>query len=73
VDEIAAAVFQTNVETDSTGRDIAAVTVAEDGKTDLLVFHARPYRDVKPRPACATSEPANTRRVEADPSWGGRA
>jgi GH43 family beta-xylosidase len=43
-------VFATNVENSQYGPGHCSFTVAEDGKTDLLVYHARNCRDVKPDP-----------------------
>ena len=43
-------VFKTNVENSQYGPGHCSFTVAEDGKTDLMVYHARNYRDVKPDP-----------------------
>ena len=43
-------VFKTNIENSQYGPGHCSFTVAEDGKTDLLVYHARNYRDVKPDP-----------------------
>ena len=43
-------VFASNVENSQYGPGHCSFTVAEDGKTDLLVYHARNYRDVKPDP-----------------------
>jgi GH43 family beta-xylosidase len=43
-------VFCTNEANSQFGPGHCSFTVAEDGKTDLLVYHARPYRDVKPDP-----------------------
>ena len=43
-------VFRTNEANGQFGPGHCGFTVADDGKTDLLVYHARPYRDVKPDP-----------------------
>ena len=43
-------VFRTNEANSQYGPGHCSFTVAEDGKTDLLVYHARSYRDVKPDP-----------------------
>ena len=43
-------VFKTNEENQQFGPGHCSFTVAEDGTTDLLVYHARPYRQVKPDP-----------------------
>jgi GH43 family beta-xylosidase len=43
-------IFATNVENSQYGPGHCCFTIAEDGKTDLLVYHARNYRDVKPDP-----------------------
>ena len=39
-------VFETNVETQRYGPGHNSFTVAEDGETDVLVYHARDYRDI---------------------------
>ena len=39
-------VFVTNVETQRYGPGHNSFTVAEDGRTDVLVYHARDYRDI---------------------------
>jgi GH43 family beta-xylosidase len=39
-------VFATNVETQRYGPGHNSFTVAEDGRTDVLVYHARDYRDI---------------------------
>ena len=39
-------VFVTNAETQRYGPGHNSFTVAEDGKTDVLVYHARDYRDI---------------------------
>ncbi|KRE57468.1 family 43 glycosylhydrolase [Paenibacillus sp. Soil750] len=39
-------VFQTNEETSNYGPGHNCFTVCEDGSLDLIVFHARPYRDL---------------------------
>ena len=39
-------VFTTNAETRQFGPGHNSFTVAEDGRTDVLVFHARDYRDI---------------------------
>lgn len=43
-------VFATSEANSQFGPGHCSFTVAEDGKTDLLVYHARPYREVKPDP-----------------------
>ena len=43
-------VLATNEANGQFGPGHCSFTVAEDGKTDLLVYHARPYRGVKPDP-----------------------
>jgi GH43 family beta-xylosidase len=43
-------VFRTNTANSQFGPGHCSFTIAEDGKTDLLVYHARNYRDVKPDP-----------------------
>ena len=43
-------VFATHEANSQYGPGHCSFTVAEDGKTDLLVYHARNYRDVKPDP-----------------------
>ena len=40
-------VFVTNEDTKEYGPGHNSFTVAEDGKTDLLVYHARPYKEIE--------------------------
>jgi GH43 family beta-xylosidase len=55
-------VFRTNVANSQYGPGHCSFTVAEDGKTDLIVYHARNYRDVKPDPL---RDPNRHTRVQA--------
>lgn len=55
-------VFSTNVENSQYGPGHCSFTVAEDGKTDLMVYHARNYRDVKTDPL---RDPNRHTRVQA--------
>ncbi|WP_428820188.1 glycoside hydrolase family 43 protein [Microbulbifer sp. MCCC 1A16149] len=43
-------VFHTNAETKRFGPGHNSFTVAEDGETDLLIYHARDYREIKGNP-----------------------
>lgn len=43
-------VFKSNEETEEYGPGHNSFTVAEDGVTDLLVYHARPYKEVEGNP-----------------------
>lgn len=54
-------VFETNEETENFGPGHNCFTVAEDGVTDLIVYHARPYRDII---GGALSDPNRHARVQ---------
>ncbi|WP_394121975.1 family 43 glycosylhydrolase [Planococcus donghaensis] len=43
-------VFTSNKETEEFGPGHNSFTVAEDGETDLLVYHARPYKEIQGNP-----------------------
>ncbi len=43
-------VFKTNVASSQYGPGHNSFTVSEDGKHDVMIYHARNYRDVKPNP-----------------------
>jgi GH43 family beta-xylosidase len=43
-----APIFRTCESSKRYGPGHNSFTIAEDGKTDLMIYHARPYRDVKP-------------------------
>ncbi|MCM3628714.1 glycoside hydrolase family 43 protein [Paenibacillus glycanilyticus] len=58
-------VFETNEETANYGPGHNSFTVSEDGLTDLLVYHARPYKELM---GSALSDPNRHARVQAF-SW----
>jgi len=55
-------VFATNEANRQFGPGHCSFTIADDGKSDLLVYHARNYRDVKPDPL---RDPNRHTRVKA--------
>jgi GH43 family beta-xylosidase len=58
-------VFETNEETSNYGPGHNCFTVSEDGSTDLIVYHARPYKELI---GSALSDPNRHARVQAF-SW----
>ncbi|WP_336789583.1 glycoside hydrolase family 43 protein [Paenibacillus sp. MMO-177] len=55
-------VFETNEETENYGPGHNSFTVSEDGSTDLMVYHARPYEELI---GSALSDPNRHARVQA--------
>lgn len=58
-------VFETNEETENYGPGHNSFTVSEDGSTDLIVYHARPYKELIGSPL---SDPNRHARIQAF-SW----
>ncbi|NIK72103.1 MULTISPECIES: glycoside hydrolase family 43 protein [unclassified Paenibacillus] len=55
-------VFETNEETENYGPGHNSFTVSEDGSTDLIVYHARPYKELIGSPL---SDPNRHARIQA--------
>ncbi|WP_435169692.1 glycoside hydrolase family 43 protein [Paenibacillus glycanilyticus] len=55
-------VFETNEETENYGPGHNSFTVSEDGLTDLMVYHARPYKELIGSPL---SDPNRHARIQA--------
>ncbi|WP_336774730.1 glycoside hydrolase family 43 protein [Paenibacillus sp. MMO-58] len=55
-------VFETNEETENYGPGHNSFTVSEDGSTDLMVYHARPYKELIGSPL---SDPNRHARIQA--------
>lgn len=55
-------VFETNEETENYGPGHNSFTVSEDGSTDLMVYHARPYKELI---GSALSDPNRHARIQA--------
>ncbi|ACS99828.1 family 43 glycosylhydrolase [Paenibacillus sp. JDR-2] len=55
-------VFETNEETENYGPGHNSFTVSEDGATDLMVYHARPYKELIGSPL---SDPNRHARIQA--------
>lgn len=56
-------VFTSNKETEQYGPGHNSFTVAEDGKTDLLVYHARPYKEIEGNPLYDPNRHARVQRL----------
>ncbi|MGX7827975.1 family 43 glycosylhydrolase [Actinokineospora sp. 24-640] len=67
-------VFATNAETGQYGPGHNSFTVAEDGQTDVMVYHARDYRDITGDPLFDPNRHARVQRVhwnsDGTPSFG---
>jgi GH43 family beta-xylosidase len=67
-------VFVTNAETVQFGPGHNSFTVAEDGRTDVLVFHARDYRDIEGDPLFDPNRHTRVQKLEwnedGTPSFG---
>ncbi|WGL16068.1 family 43 glycosylhydrolase [Microbulbifer bruguierae] len=61
-------VFFTNAEEKRFGPGHSSFTLAEDGKTDLLVYHARDYREIKGNPLMDTNRATRVRVLHWDHS-----
>nr|WP_226037272.1 family 43 glycosylhydrolase [Aquibacillus saliphilus] len=56
-------VFVSSEETSEYGPGHNSFTVAEDGKTDLLVYHARPYKEIEGNPLYDHNRHARVQRL----------
>jgi len=67
-------VFSTNAETSQFGPGHNSFTVAEDGRTDVLVYHARDYRDITGDPLFDPNRHTRVQRLywneDGTPSFG---
>jgi GH43 family beta-xylosidase len=67
-------IFTTNANTAQYGPGHNSFTVAEDGKTDVLVYHARDYRDITGDPLFDPNRHARVQRLhwndDGTPSFG---
>jgi GH43 family beta-xylosidase len=67
-------IFTTNAETQQFGPGHNSFTVAEDGRTDVLVYHARDYRDIVGDPLFDPNRHTRVQRLEwnedGTPSFG---
>ena len=59
-------VFETNAKINRFGPGHNSFTVAEDGKTDLMVYHARDYRELKGTPLTDPNRHARIRVLKWD-------
>ncbi|WP_341938521.1 galactose-1-epimerase [Marinimicrobium sp. C2-29] len=59
-------VFHSNPELDRYGPGHSSFTVAEDGETDLLVYHARSYKELKGSPLTDPNRHARVRKLDWD-------
>lgn len=59
-------VFATNAEAKRFGPGHNSFTLAEDGKTDLLVYHARDYREIKGNPLSDGNRATRVRALHWD-------
>ena len=70
----ASPVFVTNTETSQFGPGHNSFTVAEDGRTDVLVYHARDYREISGDPLFDPNRHARVQKLEwnedGTPSFG---